>query len=416
MNKVMLSLFLLSTILFLYQHSTGLSWDFTVYKLNSDYLYTGKGFFEWGRPPLASLLMFNETFYIIIVSVIGLIAVNKFSKKYHLRQEVVYSLILTPFTLIYGLKIGTEYLSLSLTMLMLSYLDDGLSGLFFGLSFLTHYSNVINGLFLLFSKRKINSLILFLLVIAPWLIFNYSIMKDPFYSIIDQYVKNILMRDYLHFAPELIHLLIIASFTSILFIYGLIKAFGKPTKNDWLMLLFFMIKVLTYVKTPVKIPRYLYLTLIPITYFSAKGLSRLKNKATILIITLTMLFIIPYSQYFNLEKRSIYERPLTMINKSCMLMSNAWPFANYLGVNASPFPRKEAVSKRLNEGYTVLLYKNSIEPSYTINKSFIKTLPVIYEDKNLLILSNESVCKPTYYYNLSYMQELNDTFTITDLI
>src|SRR3989339_471964 len=90
MNKLfMLLLFLFSTGFFLYQHSSGFSWDFIVYFLNSRFYLFG-GFFEWGRPPLPSFLLIpGEYFYIVLVSVLCLFASIRFSRVFRLSPEVI---------------------------------------------------------------------------------------------------------------------------------------------------------------------------------------------------------------------------------------------------------------------------------------------------------------------------------------
>jgi hypothetical protein len=49
--------FLTSTAFFLWQHTTGVGWDFAAYSLNARYWFQGGTYFQALRPPLAPLLI-----------------------------------------------------------------------------------------------------------------------------------------------------------------------------------------------------------------------------------------------------------------------------------------------------------------------------------------------------------------------
>ncbi|MFA5406085.1 MAG: hypothetical protein WC307_01900 [Candidatus Nanoarchaeia archaeon] len=431
MNKYFLAfLFLFSTTFFVVQHSTGLSWDFSVYSLNAHYLLTGSGYFEWARPPLASLLMIpGDYFYIIFVSLIGLFATIKFSERYSLKPEVFYSFLLSPFVLLLGFSVGTEFLSLSLALLLFAYLPESSSGLFAALGVLAHNSNLFNVFFLLFQKdwrKLLTAFLLFALVFVPWFIFNYSLKGDPLYSMIDQYVLNVKMRDYYVSPPNLVDFAIVLSFVAPFLFYGLFKSFRKPLDADWLMLLFLFTRVIVYLMVPFKTSRYLFLIVLPAAYFASRGLSRFNYKTCFIILALTFLVLPFYTPYFSLEASTHYVDAAIIVNSSCMAASNAWPFINKLGVDCAPSPRQQLVSLWLDRGYTLVMFKNVMEPDYIFNESFMASLPVIYENNYFYVISNESACLAPYNYDVSYVEELNNTlfdlynqtfsFTLWDLI
>ena len=56
-NKFIIFLYLASTAFFIYQHTTGLSWDFSVHALNAKYIFDSGYYFEWNRPPLPTFLI-----------------------------------------------------------------------------------------------------------------------------------------------------------------------------------------------------------------------------------------------------------------------------------------------------------------------------------------------------------------------
>ena len=201
-NIIIISLFLFSTSFFIYQHTTGISWDFSSYVLNAKYLFSNGTYFEWFRPPLTPITIgifsifgwiIAEYLYIILVSSLFLFSSVKISKKFGVQKELFYIISLSFFTLNNGLNVGTELLTLSLLELVIVYLDNYKSGIFMVLSILTRYNNIIYLPLLLFKKepKKIfTSCILIGLILFPWLIFNFYKTGDPFTSITDLYAMK----------------------------------------------------------------------------------------------------------------------------------------------------------------------------------------------------------------------------------
>lgn len=416
---VLLLLFVLSTTFFVVQHSINVSWDFSVFYLNSRYFLFNTGYFEIRRPPLPAFLMIpGEYFYIIFVSLIGLFSCVKFAKTYNIKAEVFYALILTPFVVFTGFAVGTEFLTLSLTLLLFAFIKNELCGFFFGLSFLAHYTNATTGFFLFLSddkKKILGSLLLAFLVIAPWLLFNYSVFGDPLYSWFDSYAQNVFFRDYMQMPPNIMDFVIIASFMIPLFFVGLVRSrMREPI--DWYMLLFLLVRTVSYLFVPLKIPRYLFTIIIPIAYFSARAFDGVNYKVVYFIGGLTLVSCLFYLHYLYLEPPSLYLDSLPYINASCMVESNAWPFLNYYGVNAGPLPRAENVSDHLNAGYQLVIYKHITDPEYALNESFISSFPKVYESDTVLILSKDSACFEPFSYNISYMQELGIRIGFLDIL
>jgi len=423
MNKWFIGLlFLFSTSLFLYQHSTGVSWDFSVFTLNSNYFLTGTGYFEIGRPPLASVLMFfGEYVYIILVSLLGLLACLKFAKTYSLKPEVFYSLILTPYVLFMGFQVGAEFLVLSLTLLLFSYIRNELSGFFLSLTILAQYRTAFNSLFLLFSGKKFfKSLFLAFLVFLPWFLFNYSLTGDPFYSMIDQYAKNVHARRYYDMPFNFDHLLFVSGFLLPLAIFGLCTSFKRDKLIDWLLILFFIVKVLSYITVPFKTHRYFFDLILPLAYFSARGLERFNYKVAFIILAVTIVSFSYFIPYFRFESPAKYLVATELVNDSCMVLSNSWVFLNYFGVNSGPAPLQNFVVDRLDKGYTLVFFKNVWDPQYVFNHSFMSNLPVTINTSDFFVVDSDS-CLPSYDYNISFIEEVRTddpgyNFTIWDII
>jgi hypothetical protein len=160
---------------------------------------------------------------------------------------------------------------------------------------------------------------------------------------------------------------------------------------------------------PFKTPRYLFLIVLPASYFAARSISRLNYHACFIVFAMTLLVLPFYLPYFALDDPDQYVDAAIIINPDCMTASNAWPFINKLGVDCAPAPREQLVDLWLDRGYTLIMFKNVAEPDYIFNESFMARLPVIYEDERFFIISNESVCLAPFGYSKSYIEALNET-------
>jgi hypothetical protein len=111
------------------------------------------------------------------------------------------------------------------------------------------------------------------------------------------------------------------------------------------------------------------------------------------------------SQYFEVNNK------LIELNLSgCSLESNSWVFLNYLtNETASPSPRYQLVKKSIEENNTLVLFKNTGEPDYIKNESFINNLPIIYKSEKFYIIGKE--CKKAMTFEDSYLEQTNKAIT-----
>ena len=95
-NLLIVFVFVSSTSFFIYQHSTGISWDFSVYVLNAKYIFSDGKYFEWLRPPLIPVFLglfslfgwkASEYLFIIFTSGLFLFSSIKLSKKLNLPKH-----------------------------------------------------------------------------------------------------------------------------------------------------------------------------------------------------------------------------------------------------------------------------------------------------------------------------------------
>ncbi len=407
-NMLAIAMLVFSTIFAIWQHSTGYSWDFSAYVVNAR---PDGAIFEWPRPPLASAIMFvlgggslaSEYLYIIFVSLLYFYSSFVLSKKYNIDFTLYYVFAMSFFTITNAFNVGTELLSLALLQLMIAFISNEkknhnsfLSGLFFGLSVLTRYTNMAFVLLLLFQKnikKIILSLIVTLLILSPWLAFNYINTGDPFLSIAESYAINITYRTVIQ-PLNFFDLLLVMNFTLPFFILGTLKLRKQILKNKESLLMFvlFVLALVFYIRTPVKEPRYLLAVIIPVAYFAALFLSN-HRKYIYPIAALNVAIVLSILPAVQLGSPSPYLNFVNNGNLSCAIRSNGWAALGYYGVPSDAYPWQDAVPSALSDGYTVVLFKYHPEPLYLYNMSFIDKYKTT-ETPQYVVLDDPTNCKP----------------------
>ncbi|MBI2076689.1 MAG: hypothetical protein HYT72_05580 [Candidatus Aenigmarchaeota archaeon] len=419
-NRLFYLLLLFSTVFFVYQHSTGLSWDFSVYVLNAKYMFSNGFYFEWNRPPFVPFVMgilsifgwvAAEYLYIILVSALFAYSSKLLAEKINVDKSLFYGLLLSPFVLNTGLSVGTELLYLSFLQLALAYLDKARSAAFISLLFLTHYSNFIYTLLIFFRRhaKKIPvSFGIIILFFAPWLLYNFYLSGDPLTSVADAYAGNVKFRDYIKMPFNFSDVLDVSGYYILLFAFGIYKLgiSRKFGKMDILMLAVLALSLLSYYTIPIKTSRYLFNLTLPLVYFSAVWINKLKLRRAAAIAIIIANFSLASIYFVNLENRGVYEDALSKAD-NCMIKSNAWPFINYLGKPSEPFPRKENMANEISNGTRIILFKRG-EPDYASDKDFISSFPVINETEGYIILGNTSKCTPARKVDRTYISYLNE--------
>lgn len=419
-NRLFYLLFLFSTVFFIYQHSTGLSWDFSVYVLNAKYIFSNGFYFEWNRPPFAPFVMgvlsifgwgAAEYMYIILVSALFAYSSKLLAERIKVDEVLFYGLLLSPFVLNTGLSVGTELLYFSFLQLVLAYSDKARSAAFISLLSLTHYSNFIY-ILLVFFKRHVKKILvsfgIVILFFAPWLLYNFYLSGDPLTSVADAYAENVKFRDYIKMPFNFSDVLEVSGYYILLFAFGIYKLFinRKFKKMDILMLAVLVISLFSYNTIPIKTSRYLFNLTLPLVYFSAVWINKLKMWRWITLLIIIVNFSLASFNFTKLENPKAYEEVVSKTD-GCMIKSNAWPFINYLGKPSEPFPRKEKIVADINNGTRVILFKRG-EPDYASDKDFISSFPVIAETNGYVILGNTSKCTPVRKVDRTYISHLNE--------
>ena len=429
-NKLIVLLYLFSTMFFIYQHTTGISWDFAAYVLNAKYIFSNGFYFELLRPPLASVLiglfslfgwLVAEYMYLIFVSSLYLISCLKISEILNVDKRIFYTLSINPFLLLFGLSVGTELLSLALLQLFVFYLlkNDGLkSGTSFALNALLRYTNFIYLPVVLFTKnfKKIAIFIgISILLFLPWLWFNLAFSGSPLTSFADYYALNIKYRDYMFMPFDIYDFILVVNYLLPLFLIGLwLKVSDRRmNRKDWVMILILIITFFSYYNASLKYPRFLFNLILPFVYFSVIGLERFKIKAEhigLLNICLGVFILWTIIISPSGATNSIFSNPSDYPNvtENCMISSNRWVIINYLGRPAEPNPRDFRVREYLDKGYRIVIYKDP-EPDYARNSSFLKQFPVIEETERYVILGDRSKCMEPYVFDKTYLEQLNES-------
>ncbi len=421
-NKIITVLFLITLVIWLWQRSTGASWDFAVYSLNAEYIFGGGNYLQPMVPPLAYLLMFpiflgkavGEFFFVIITSIIFLYSVIKLADTYSLNRTALYIFSLTPFSIAYAFSNGTELLSLSLLYLLVSFIYTKKPGIFAGLLLLARYSNITLLPILLFQKnikRILLSLAFLIVILSIFFVFSWGIFGDPFTSITDFYALNVKYRDYIHQPLNPLDVLIGFNFTLPFLILGLYVAVKKRLNRiDIMMIVIIIITIVAYWRVPIKDPRYLYHLILPAAYFASYSLKKIKFKHTILVflaITLvTLAFMVPA---MRLADPTIYKEIAAKVN--CATKSNIWVSLSYYGLPSVPSPRGSQLQKSIEDGYRIVI-ANGFEGDIT-DPEILKSIPIIENNTYYKIIGDKSKCKPIGKADYRYLRGLNEYLNST---
>ncbi len=345
------------------------NWDFMAYYLSGNYLFYNSHYFEVYRAPLLpfllgilSIISFHNFFitsmlYAFIIISIFLYSSHLFIKAYNLPKEPYYLILIgTPIFYIYALRVGTELLSLSLLLLSLAYKKQEkytLSGLFLGLTTLTRYNYSILLPFFIFVKdwkKIIKFMFAFIITWTPWMYYNYYYFGNIIYSFLNSYALNIYFRDYmwqkLSFYYFLMLGLSLLSFPLILyFIYkkGLKETLNNIAIKDGVIL--FSLLFYSYYMTPLKIIRYLYPLVIPLSLISVSLLEKIKSQTLEKYLSYSAYIILLISTlvYFKVIEESYYSNDLNPfnqlikeINTSSCYYSDMWIHLNFYNIYSRP--------------------------------------------------------------------------------
>jgi hypothetical protein len=433
-------IFLIVTSFFLIQHSVLLSWDFSSYTLNSQYIFSNGDYYEVYRAPLAPILLaptilfgpIAEYIFIIQTSIIFLVSCilfsdairERFSVLRSLEKEFIrfifYILILTPFTIFYATQAGTELLALSFLILFASEIIKGrTSGYLLALGFLTRYNLIYFTPFLILNKKPktiLKNILSFLLLTIPWFLYNQTRFGNLFTSIVDSYALNIYLRKSLVETFNIFAPFNVMGITTVFVAIGLIFALHTLIKNKKLnavtLIILFLIAITgliiyDYASTPFKITRYLFNLTFPAAFFATLGIAFLTNSERklkpVLFLILIFLFAFQTTALFSQTIKSqeiskpYYDaaRDLKILGlANCSIQSPHWVPIRYLGGKVDPLEDTHFL-KLISQNITILIFNDRPTYDHTFTSEYTQGFQKIYETNEYMFIGNPNITKET---------------------
>lgn len=441
MNKIYERLIYIAPVLLVilyafYQHTVGDSWDFIVYVLNAKFYFDESIYFEILRPPLASLIIaffggffswkVAEYLFLALIPILFGVSVYFLATALKFNKIKFYLLSFTPFLVLRGSFEGTELLTLTLLNFFIYFIlkDDIKSGILLALGFLARYNFLVFLPLIFFQKsfkKIIYSLLASLILVMPWLLYNFLNHGNFFFSIADQYANNLLFRKYIldvGLQFSLTDFFVVLGIYLPLLVYGVFVRIKKWNKIDTIFVYIFILTSLQYINIPLTNARYLFLITLPAMYFTYQAIDSIKNKnrkkvlfITILLINIIMFISLLFSSYSYFDSAQDFRNISENIeNKECATLSNIWVHLLYYGVNTGPAPHRDNIKHFLDEGYNIFLLRNIGDPDYVSDSEFMNSLPLISQEENFYFIKNDVCLKHSPY--TSYMHGIKqDIFT-----
>jgi len=421
--------FVLTTFIFVLQHVNQGSWDFHAYVLNSEYWFHRGSYFEPFRPPLTAFVvgllglilprLAAEYAFIVLVSLLFGYGTVRFARAAKLNPVWFYLISSNAYLLLVGLVDGSELLTFALLELFVaSLIENRDSGGYLGLMSLARYTG-FSFVPLLLAHGKVKKIaknvVFFVLPLVPWFIYNFVKWGNWFTSIADQYANNIYFRDYMWGPMQLSHFVRVANVQSVfalvgfgVVVYELFKHRRQLRKEraNLLVLAVAVLSVYTYGLAPLKLHRYLFNLLLPISYFAYKGVVQVvtwcerlridqKKWVTIFVLVIFALGYVVALSDASIVKfdRARYLRGIADLKakEGCAVSSNAWVELTYYGFAAGDFPRRELLNRSLERGEIVVLFKYIGEPQYADDEVFLHEFAVVKQTSEYIILGKGCV-------------------------
>lgn len=400
---------------FFLQHYLFLSWDFSAYKLNGDYLLGKGSYFEWYRPPVVPIFLgllgffgkFGEYLFIALTGIIFFYSIYRLSRPLEIPAICLLSAFLIPTFFINAATAGSELLGISFVLLFVAgLLEKKNYGFFLGLAFLTRYQYLYL-LPLLLAYKKPGKIALnflyFIIPSIPWFIFNYIVKGNAFASIFDGFLMNIKYRDYMVGSFSLIEFIKPFIFILPFAIPGIYYSFKD--KHKWIFYFISAIFIYVYISTPLKIERYLFSMLIPLSYFFILPVKRIEKKEIFCLIFssffILVAFAIVLSQLVNplsAHRSAILELENNNLS-NYTIYSDSWVYLNYLNVRAYPPPYQ--LADHLNN--SVFIHLVGYEEG---DLRLDRYANVIYR-KSFTIYYGDNPAQEYYPLDYTYLERLN---------
>ncbi len=406
----------------IFQQLSGWNWDFNVYSMNGEYIFTEGIFMEWLRPPLAAFLMVlpqlvvsrsvAELLFVVFTSTLFLYSSLKVCRHHDLELFYFYPLLMTPITVFYGTMNGTEMLSLSFGMLFFSEINRKRSGIWLGLSFLARYPYAVIIPLVLAQKnlrKSIKTLLLSAVPVLVWMVYNFIETGYALKSFANYLGLQLIGRS-MHDPLNPVNLLLVGlPVTPLLLLY-----FKQEFRNkidfqstEVLFVLGFVgVNLVLYMASNPKPIRYLYPMAFPIAYFSARLLQDEDNfefldrefscrRVLRIVSVISLVSAVALTVSNPLAPPENFKQAADSAG-DCMVKSQIWPHISYSGTPALPIAQTNA-SKAMQQGYRIVDYRD-------LEYGGDADLPVVENTSIYTTYGNESLCKDRRHSNKSWIQ------------
>lgn len=419
MARWIAALYLLSTLFFLIQHASGVSWDFTAYVLNSRYLANGRGYFEWERPPLVPAMLLalgspltraSEFAFIAMVSGIYCLACIRFSQKAGVDPLLFYALSLSTFVLNFGFFAGTELLTMALVLAMLTYTESRIFYPLLALAVLTRYTNLAFTPLAYFRGKGLKDFALgvavMALIMVPWMGYNMIAKGHPLYSVASSALMNIESKHHAYVGPFRDQLMPAFGIYILCALGGVIVSARKgATSFDHKMAAVAAITLASFAAVKEKEVRYLIYLFIPITYYCCEAIRWLtKDEPQKMFLTVCAFTFMTYtatSYYILLGPPAGLNTALTHVKRDCALASNAWIYINYQGIGCAPAPADDEIGEFLKDGKAFIIVK---DPKFTAPQTIGSYKSYLsYEDRHVAVYQKAGACTRQGRLDMSYI-------------
>jgi len=361
---------LISFILFLSLqifHIAFVHWDKVAYIFGGKWFCGNQIYFEFLRPPLPSFLtcVFGAQDYSILITTafacivyFAAVLLLYINHKKKLNQGVFALFAFLFPAILFNFNFGSDLLAVAFLMLALAVKGPVKKGAFFALATLSRYNFLLFGLILFWHERKNPKrfgLMLALLVLLwiPWMIFNYLYTGNPFFSIYESSVLNVLNKGAAQpFAVEQIFILVL--FVISLFAVNIKKILSNAKLQSGVL------AALMFIFSAVKETRFMGI-LVPILAFNAAEASMRSPKIRLFFLLIFALAFV--AAFFGIFTKpyfiSEFNTPTDDFVKQCRVASDKWVFFYESGIVAECLADISSWEEFISDGGSIVLYERN---------------------------------------------------------
>ncbi len=345
-------------------HIAFVHWDKVAYVFGGKWFCGNQIYFEFIRPPLPSFLncIFGAQDYSILITTafacivyFAAVILLYSAHKKELNQGIFALFAFLFPAILFNFNFGSDLLAVGFLMLALAVKGPVKKGAFFALATLSRYNFLIFGLVLFWHERKNPKriaimLALLVLLWIPWMIFNYLYSGNPFFSIYESSVLNVLNKGAAQpFSIE--QIFILALFVISLFAVNIKKLLSSAKIQLGVL------AALMFIFAAVKETRFMGI-LVPVLAFNAAKASNHNKKIRLFfLIVFGFAFVaVFYGVFTKPYFISEFNTPADDFVKQCRVASDKWVFFYDKGIVAECLVDIHSWKEFVSGGGNIVLY------------------------------------------------------------